>query len=281
LVTGVQPDDYVHYDNRLRKPVCIKKIENGIEIGSMVVQGVDEIEYRRQRLKYFIPNNVAVLLSISEKAAYRGQELLMRFFKSDGVQLDVSKYDGNKIEFINHRSKEVCDYIENIQTSVVFAYTALEAFSNLSVPTGYEYVVEVKPKGTREVFNKEAIERWVPLRDKLTKILPGVYEARSPSTQRFWGHFVRLEKYRHDIIHQKSIDSTEFYKAYFMNDVFDVCAVAEKIIHFFYEQLSNNNRTNPLWPWMKNTTNHIPMINEYDPSWFEVLGDIHEGIGRK
>lgn len=281
LVVGIEPQSYRVAELRLNKPVCFKKIEGGTEVGSMLVQDLEEIIISGARLTYFTPNNIAVLLSISNKSLAKAKNIFSEKLDPQKVNLALQSAYINKVDFLNKKSGEVCDYIELIQTSITFAYTALETFANLSIHENYIYEVKVKTKGTKELYDKEAIERWVTLRDKLLYILPDVYGCNKPDKEKSWSYFIKLEKYRHNIIHQKSINSTEFYKTYFRRDIFDVCNAAEKIIRFFYKQDAEKNRTNPLWPWMINSENYFPVTYSFDSQNFEVIGNLYEGYKRQ
>lgn len=281
LVVGIEPQNYRVAEPRLNKPVCFKKIEGGTEVGSMLVQNLEEIIISGTRLTYFTPNNIAILLSISNKSLAKAKNIFSEKLDPQKVNLALQNAGINKVDFLNKKSSEVCDYIELIQTSITFAYTALETFANLSIPEDYIYEVKVKTKGTKELYDKEAIERWVTLRDKLLYVLPNVYGFKKPDKEKGWSYFIKLEKYRHDIIHQKSINSTEFYKTYFRRDIFDVCNSAEKIIRFFYKQDAEKNRTNPLWPWMINSENYFPVTYSFDSQNFEVIGNLYEGYKRR
>jgi len=281
LVVGIEPRNYKVAELRLNKPVCFKKIEGGTEAGSMLAQDLEEIIIRGTRLTYFTPNNIAILLSISNKSLAKAKNIFSEKLDPQQVNLALQNAGINKVAFLNKKSSEVCDYIESIQTSITFAYTALETFANLSIPEDYIYEVKVKTKGTNELYDKEAIERWITLRDKLLYVLPDVYGYKKPDKDKSWSYFIKLEKYRHDIIHQKSINSTEFYKAYFRRDIFDVCNSAEKIIRFYYKQDAEKNRTNPLWPWMINSENYFPVTYSFDSQNFEVIGNLYEGYKRR
>jgi len=281
LVVGIEPQNYRVAEPRLNKPVCFKKIEGGTEAGSMLVQDLEEIIISGTRLTYFTPNNIAILLSISNKSLAKAKNIFSEKLDPQKVNLALQNAGINKVDFLNKKSSEVCNYIESIQTSITFAYTALETFANLSIPEDYIYEVKVKTKGTKELYDKEAIERWVTLRDKLLYVLPDVYGCKKPDKQKSWSYFIKLEEYRHDIIHQKSINSTEFYKTYFRRDIFDVCNSAEKIIRFFYKQNAEKNRTNPLWPWMINSENYFPVTYSFDSQNFEVIGNLYEGYKRR
>lgn len=281
LVVGIHPESYALSDIRLNKPVCFKKIEDGVETGSMLLQDIDDVRIENSRLTYFTPNNVAILLSVSNKALTAAKTIFKERFNPDKSELDFQTTSENKRAFLNTKSQDVCDYIEAIQTGIIFAYTAVETFANLSIPPDYVYKVEIKSRGTIELHDKNAIERWISLKDKVLHVLPDIYKTTRPDKKKFWSHFIKLEKYRHDIIHQKTINSTAFYKAYFQRDIFDVCGSAEQVIKFFYNQHAMANRTNPVWPWLINNKPLFPISYDFDSSTVEVVGNLYEGYTRK
>lgn len=278
LVFCVYPEQYEIFDTRINKPICIKKIEGDIEVGSMVYQELDQISFKKNSLLYFPPNNVAILLSISKRFLNEAKSIFESKMDPNKFNHSLDNAKGDRKRYLMEKSKIVCDFIENIQISIVFSYTALEAFCNLSIPDDYEYKTEIKNKGTTEVYDKKAIERWIPLKEKLCKILPEIYKTKKLENQKFWGYYVILEKYRNDIIHQKSIERTEFYKNYFRKDLFNVCQSGEEIIKFFYEQHSEKNKTNPLWPWLINKEKEFPLTTDFKSENFEVVGNLYEGI---
>jgi hypothetical protein len=279
LVVGLFPEQYRIADSRLNKPVCHQRIEGGKITGSMLLQELDTASVEKgKEITYFCPNNIAVLLSISSKSLSKAKELYDKFFNAPSIEYRLEKIEGNKMTFLNRISSTVCDYIEHMQTALVFAYTALETFANLSIPEGYLYHTENKSKGIKETYDKEAIERWLSLKFKVQYILREIYGTEKVERQKWWGHFSNLEKYRNDIIHQKTINSTSFYKEYFKATVFRACESPLQIIKFFYEAHAENNRTNPLWPWLVNEKNYFPINTQYNSRNFEVIGNAYEGI---
>lgn len=118
----------------------------------------------------------------------------------------------------------------------------------------------------------------MPLKVKLQHILRDVYDTEKLEGQKWWGHFSNLERYRNEIIHQKTISSTNFYKEYFKPKVFRACGSPLQIIKFFYEAHAENNRTNPIWPWLVNEKNYFPVNEQYNSEDFEVIGNAYEGI---
>lgn len=261
LVFADIPSNYKVQDIRFNKPVIHRSFKDGKMVGSMIVKDIDEVKINKEKISYFTPNNIALLLSINTKSYEVAKELYNNYFKDD-----------NKIyeDAIPERSTKLMDYIEAIQTAIVFGYTALETFINLSIPDNYIYENQ-NNKGIIENYNKEAIERWLDTKKKLN-ILKDVYKTNKLENQKWWSYFILLEQYRNSIIHQKTINSTGFYKEYFKSNIFEVCCITEKILKFFYDAHEENNQTNPIWPWLINESNSFPINNDYDSNNFEVVG---------
>lgn len=270
LVFADVPSNYKVDDVRFNKPVIHRSLKDGKVTGSMIIKEIDEVKINKEKITYFTPNNIALLLSVNSKAYIEAKELFTNYFQDD-----------NKIfeDELSKRSSKLMDYIESIQTSIVLGYTALETFTNLSIPDNYIYENK-NHKGIIENYNKEAIERWLDLKKKLN-ILREVYKTNKLENQNWWSYFILLEQYRNSIIHQKTINSTGFYKEYFKDNIFEVCNIAEKILKFFYEAHESNNQTNPIWPWLINESNSFPVNNNYDSNNFEIVGNAYEGIKKK
>lgn len=133
-------------------------------------------------------------------------------------------------------------------------------------------------KGIVEKWDKSAIERWLSLKIKFQYVLKEIYQTSKPESKNWWSHFSSLEKLRNDIVHQKTINSISFYKAYFNKTIFQICSSPISVIKFYYEANAKNNSTNPLWPWLINEKNYFPINNQYDSKNFKVDGNIYEGI---
>jgi hypothetical protein len=193
LVVGTTPDRYRPVDNRLMKPVCQQSYEGGALKGSMLIQDIDKVSLnKKSNITYFVPNNIALLLSVSDKSLQEAKKIHTKYFSNNEIELDLEKMTGERKEMMNNASSLVCDYLESIQTSIVFGYTALEAFVNLSIPDGYEYTAEKNSKGISEIYDKKAIERWLPLKTKVKSILSGIYSTKKIDSQKWWGHFLNL-----------------------------------------------------------------------------------------
>lgn len=108
----------------------------------------------------------------------------------------------------------------------------------------------------------------------------GFLNTKKIDNQKQWSHFTNLEKYRNDIIHQKSIDHTEFYKTYLKSGISDVCNSPVQVIRSFNDSHTEQNKTNLLGPQLEGATT-VPINLSYDASNFEVVGNLYEGNKKK
>lgn len=284
IVVNVRPEDYIVPDIRSKKPLTYK---NNNDTGAMVLQEVDEIKFNnkfegeRNTLSYFSPNNVGILLSVANKSLDEAKQIFNESLNPQKVDHRLTSKKGGKLDNIKLDSCITYDFIESIQISLVFGYTALETFANLSIPNNYKYQPGANHKGIEEIYDKDAIERWVPLRDKISNILTEVYSTVPIKKNKVWNDFIRFEELRNEIIHQKTINETSFYKKYFKSNFFKVCSTPEEVIKFFYEERKDKYTTNPLWPWVINSKNDFPISREYNPQNFELVGNVFEGKFKK
>ncbi|UAT31309.1 hypothetical protein K7T73_03480 [Bacillus badius] len=251
-------DDYEIFDLRSNRPICYKENKLDPNAGSMVLQEIDTFEFSSQpkrnpnTFEFFAPNNIALMLSIMQKSIDRAKEIYLNHLNPDKFNHSLEYEKASKKEKLYSNSINLYDYIEQIQSSIVFGYTALEAFTNLSIPNGYVYTSEKNSKGIQEVLDKEAIERWLSLKVKISNVLQEVYETDGLTKLPIWSKFLKFEEMRHDIIHQKSIQETDFYKLYLKKNIFEICSTPIAIIQYFYDSFEKKNSTNPIWPWIIN-----------------------------
>src|ERR1700741_3364855 len=156
-ILAFRPEDYEIFEYRINKPVSLKDPKDSSPI-HFVLQPTDEIKINsKHSLQYFVPNNIALLLSISDKALVRAFAIFKENINPDKPMNDISKIEKDeKVGFLKIKSKTYCDYIEEIETAIVFSYTAVEAFANISIPENYLFHSEEK-EGI--IYQKKAIER--------------------------------------------------------------------------------------------------------------------------
>jgi hypothetical protein len=103
-------------------------------------------------------------------------------------------------------SAKVYDYLECIMTSVLFAFSALEAFANEEIPENFTHETKMPSSGIHVAYQKKSVERYVSLDEKLATILPKAKGKTSPKRLQIWSDYVRLRRLRDRLVHLKSVD---------------------------------------------------------------------------
>ena len=264
VVVGDDAEKYDCKDNRAMKPILIKCLDHPKYPLNHAFQHADSVKItKKKKLEYFVPNNISLLLSNSSSALEDAEKMYHEvLLKRAGQEFT------NKTNELWNNCFYVSNYIEKIQTAIVFSYTALEAFANISIPDDHIYTSSKNSKGVKEEFDKKAIERWLSLKDKLDIVLPKVYSCEKISKQDFWSHFILLETFRNQIIHQKAIESTNFYHEYFKLNIFKILRVAEKVVCYYHDvtTVDTNERAqaNLMWPWLPGAMT-APVLRNPEP----------------
>lgn len=175
------------------------------------------------------PNDVALYSNIAERCLKQAREFY------DKVILPRHKQWHGSFPSLEIQ-KEYYDYFEIIIEAVIFAYTALEAFANICIPSGWEYQTEAN--GVKTIYSKEAIERKFPLRDKFKKIIRPILNTPDPSREGWWKTFTELENLRNEIIHTKQSKSEERYAKLLSQSIFNIVGNHQNIIQFYGEHIS-------------------------------------------
>lgn len=100
----------------------------------------------------------------------------------------------------------VYDYLEQIMASIIFAYTAIEAFANEEISEDYVYESEMHSSEILIAYQKDSIERRISLDEKLGSILPKTKKLSTPKGLKIWADYVELKRLRDRIVHLKSRD---------------------------------------------------------------------------
>jgi replication initiation and membrane attachment protein DnaB len=141
LEKGKNFENFQSFDPRLNSPFI-----TGSDVTSekVLLQHVDEIMVENNRFSFFTPNTVALLFSMAEKSGVEAMELLdqIKSRSKNGGHIDT--YDR---KVLIDDSKLVCEYLEKIQAAVVFSFTAIESFINISIPSEYVYQVKGLRRG--------------------------------------------------------------------------------------------------------------------------------------
>lgn len=175
------------------------------------------------------PNDVALYSNISERCLAQASE-----FYNDVILPRHKQWHGSfpSLEI----QKEYYDYFEIIIEAVIFAYTALEAFANICIPSQWEYLTEAN--GVKTIYSKEAIERKFDLREKFKKVIRPILNTTDPSHEKWWMPFTELENLRNEIIHTKQSKSEERYAKLLSQSIFDIVNNHKIIIQFYGEHIA-------------------------------------------
>ncbi len=122
------------------------------------------------------PNDIGLYSSICERNL-----LAARKFYDDTILIRHQYYTGNFP--IPEQQREYFDYFELITTALIFAYSSIEAFINNFIPDNYTFT---KPNGTK-VMDKNHIERYFSLTDKLKNIFSDIYIERQIQSRKHGG----------------------------------------------------------------------------------------------
>lgn len=250
IIASTTPEEYKKFDSRSMKPIYFTEIDGSANAVVELLEYVKSDNFKK-KVEYIPPNPISLQLAIVDRCIKQAKEI--------NVVNKFKEYDEKMLmkEKVYENSKVIYDQIMLIQEAIVFGYTALETFANLSIPSDYKYSFK-NSKGIVETYDKKAIERWVSLDDKLSEILIEIYGTKSIKTKNLWNEFIIFEGYRHEIIHQKSIDYTSFYRKYFKNNIYKYLKVPRLLIGFYRDEASKIGRNNPLWPWMGDEGDKIP-----------------------
>ncbi len=105
----------------------------------------------------------------------------------------------------NHRM--LFDFFELMISQIIFSYSAIEAFANISIPKDFIYRTKRGDKKFIEEYDKDQVERNVSLDNKLDKILPIVFKVKTPTGTKHWDNYQNIKKLRDRLIHLKSNDT--------------------------------------------------------------------------
>lgn len=171
-------------------PFTIPKTSNVVPAGAAVTQPA-LIHWGTERVGITIPNATALFLGLSQMYRAEAEQWLKKCLASRDKSGQLPDSDSFA-------------FYERMMASVVFAYSALEAFVNEELPDSH--VHEVADKNCTRRFNKEQIERYLNLDTKLGDVLPPVLNVTSPKGGRLWSEYEKLQSLRDRIIHMKTKD---------------------------------------------------------------------------
>jgi hypothetical protein len=162
--------------------------------GTIIKQAANLKVPNGKTLTLSVPNATALFLNSSHRA-YTEAAALMKKSKIASAPGPVVTFGKDDYAFT---------WLEHMMTAIISAYTAIEAFVNQSIPD--DFLFEKVKSGVKDTLNKAEIERRLPLKEKLSDVLPIALNIKKPVGHTGWDKFCRLESMRDRIIHMKSKD---------------------------------------------------------------------------
>ncbi|MCZ4695443.1 hypothetical protein DWB61_10880 [Ancylomarina euxinus] len=212
-------------DLRVSRPILFRDKANG-KTGFVENYEMHSVENRTY--EFTQPNNISFLLNISKRELKIAKNLFQKideYFKKDSNY----RFEGEEL-------KTLYDFFERIQISLIFSYTAVEAFTNVAIPTDYK-LEHKNNKGIIEIWDKGAIERHKKTSIKIKEILPEILGVESPHKEVFWNRFLKLEEIRNSLIHQKtseiSFRKSSYQESFLKKEIFNVIYSGFELISYF------------------------------------------------
>jgi hypothetical protein len=222
-------------DYRMLPPKIVSPVENTkIEL---IQRDIDVIKIKGGgEFNYFSPSIVSIQLNAAKPSILKCKELSKKLKDLSKNQSELLK-SYSKDQII-HDSLLVYEFIECAQVAIIFSFTAIETFFNLSIPEDYKY--EKKGSKNTEVYNKIQIERYISWKEKLKSIIPDIYKIEGLSDEPFWVRLHELIQIRNDIVHQKSTEDTAIVEKLLNIDIPMVCFSSIELISHVYSIASKN-----------------------------------------
>lgn len=193
-------------------------------------QRLIELDFENSKISIAAPNEISLSLSISKKSQERASDL-KKVIARHSIKSDGPLYDEDvKIAY---------DFLEEVQTAIIFSYKAVESFCNATIPDDYSYKKK-NNKGIEEHYGKKEIERWINTSQKVSEILPLILGSETPAKEEFWSHFKNLERIRNDIVHSKTISSTSILSELFSSEIDSYINSCTDILLFFIKNDPSN-----------------------------------------
>jgi len=146
-------------------------------------------------LAFSLPSAPALFLSLAQSAHQRRSAIPV-----DAAFIEHAPPQGIWPE--DHTN--VFDFFEAFLAEIICAYTAIEAFANESIPADFKY--KKRRKDNKEMLDAIAIEKFIPLDEKLKRVLPCAHAIPSPAGTIIWERYLELSNLRNRLIHLKAID---------------------------------------------------------------------------
>ncbi|WP_115718824.1 hypothetical protein [Gallaecimonas mangrovi] len=213
--------------------------------GSVVTQAASVKLKNGANLGFTLPSATALALDMAAQSAESSMKLLRQF-----TWQDVITPDGPGFSVAKEDTTELFNFFQQCMITSTFSFQALEVFCNQSIGRSVKDAVTVKRRNKRVSMSASELERQLSTSEKLSQILPPLYEVATPKGKKVWEPFKKLQEARDSSIHFKSShqyavsEDTLYYD--FLNGNFQhFPRAAADMISWFYKD--NQPRWLKIW----------------------------------
>ena len=134
----------------------------------------------------------------------------------------ISEIKFDEIKLVDHNIFH--RFIQYRISSIIFLHLSVEAFINNIIPEDFIYTKTEVSKSNKfqtqkTEYNKEHIERWISIKEKIEEVLPQIPKINFDPTKngKIIGRILEIAKIRDEIVHLKSKDkeSSMYYSKIF------------------------------------------------------------------
>lgn len=243
-------------DPRMYAAAFFKATEKAPSPAGKIATASTKVKIDGKEHIFTVPSHAALCLSLSQKAFERMKKMEVGHAFKDTSYGYVSE----------ERLSLLYELFEQIISNTVFACTALEAFCNQVVPDDYIYTKKRQDKKCTESYNKDQIERFIILDEKLSSVLPEVTQCNFRKGSTLWNDYHNLRKTRDRIIHVKSTDlgvkeskEKNIWEELLKRKNIDCSVIAHKVISIF--KIKVDPSESPVASGRNRWVEHFPFKN--------------------
>jgi len=233
LISEFKEESFKLLDIRFLPPKVL--VPSDLDNYKFISRDVEEVNIKNLKIQFLTPSMVALQINIANESIRNIKKLKDRIKTIPSEQKKEDRELGEKI--IGH-TLEVYEFIEQAQKSIIFSFTALETFVNLSIPK--DFIWEKTTTRKKEIYNKEQIERYIPWKEKINLVITDIYKLPEIKKTEFWSSLMELLEIRNRLIHIKSSDDTEVLSDILNKDIIRICFSSQEYINYISENVTEN-----------------------------------------
>lgn len=233
LISEFKEESFKLLDIRFLPPKVL--VPSDLDNYKFISRDVEEVNIKNLKIQFLTPSMVALQINIANESIRNIKKLKDRIKTIPSEQKKEDRELGEKI--IGH-TLEVYEFIEQAQKSIIFSFTALETFVNLSIPK--DFIWEKTTARKKEIYNKEQIERYIPWKEKINLVITDIYKLPEIKKTEFWSSLMELLEIRNRLIHIKSSDDTEVLSDILNKDIIRICFSSQEYINYISENVTEN-----------------------------------------